>query len=51
MRKAILNINIEVSIPENIKAGSKEEQEFLAECELPDNYVSDSVDLVKIIEE
>jgi len=49
MRIAIVNINIEIPCP---NAKTDEEAEMVAEnYELPKEYVEDSYELVKIIEE
>jgi hypothetical protein len=49
MKKAIVNINIEIPCP-NCK--TNEEAEMFAEnYELPHGYVEDSYELVKIIDE
>ncbi len=49
MKKVIVNINLEINCP---NAKTKEECEIIAEnYELPHDYISDSFEIVKVIEE
>jgi len=49
MKIAIVNLNLEYKYPDNMT--DEEIREDLIDVELPDNYVSDSFDLVKIEKE
>jgi hypothetical protein len=46
-RIGIVNVNLQYVIPEE----EKDAQEFLENIELPSEYVEDSFEIVKIIEE
>jgi hypothetical protein len=49
MKKAIVNINIEIACPD--AKTDEQAEEFAQNYELPKEYVEDSFELVKIIEE
>jgi hypothetical protein len=46
MKIGIVNVNLQYEIPDN-----EDPQEFLENVELPKEYVCDSFEIVKIIEE
>ena len=49
MKRAIVNINVEFEFPDEVSDEEIEKQ--MMEVDLPDNYVSESIELVKIIKE
>ena len=49
MRYAICNINIQIPIPDN--ATENEIEDIVYNYELPSEYVSDSFELIKVVEE
>lgn len=50
VRYAIVNVNLQYEIPDNCKT-EEEIQEFTENIELPKEYVEDSFELEKIVEE
>ena len=48
-RIVICNINIEVEVPKN--STEEEAREIASDCELPDNYVTNSFEIVKVVDE
>lgn len=48
-RKAIVNVNLEYDLPDNVP--EEEINDYLFDVDLPDNYLSGSFEIVKIIEE
>ena len=49
-RWAIVNVNLQYKIPKNVKT-EQQIKDFVNEVELPDNYLVDSVEFVKVVEE
>lgn len=49
-RLAIVNVNLEFEIPENVKT-DREIQKFVENVELPDEYVTGSIEFVKVFDE
>jgi hypothetical protein len=49
MRYAICNINIQIPIP--LEATEEEIQNIIENYELPNSYVEDSFDFIKVVEE
>lgn len=49
MRLAIVNINIQIPVPDD--ATDDEVQEIIENYELPSEYVEDSFEFVKVVEE
>jgi len=50
MKTVIVNINLEIVCPEKVKT-DEQAIEFAENYELPTNYVEDSFEIVKILEE
>lgn len=49
MKHAIVNINIQIPIPDN--ATNEEAEEIVAMYELPKEYVSESIEFIKVVKE
>lgn len=49
MKYAIVNINLEIPVPDN--ATDEQAQEIAENYELPKEYVSDSYEFIKVIKE
>jgi hypothetical protein len=50
MKTVIVNINLEIECPKEIKT-DEEASEYACNFELPSGYVEDSFEIVKILEE
>lgn len=48
-RIAIVSINMEYELPDSIKT-EEQLEEFLHEVDLPENYIEDSFEFVKVID-
>jgi len=48
-RKVIVSVNLEFDIPDDIIT-EEETNDYICDVDLPDNYVEDSFEIVKVME-